>query len=290
MHRGLDFAVGQLANGVAHFKKVFADDCSESLETLLEEMTKEDDGSGDEDGEYLDEVQQEEEDAEGEESEDEGNFMDYVRRSCPHSELDCYRTVMWKYPEEFRQGSVDGRSGSNACSVIALVIAYNFVREGLSLPVDGVISPFWSVVLYQAMRTGNNVYDRFRATLPSRFLSAAEACDILSGSHKIELGHPLPVRLEDEHHHTTISSQLNVLAIAGTTKLAVLVMSGKTSLFIVRYPDVLFVDTHFHLPNNGVVVLRGLCDRLDSFCRSVWAVQEFDNSTFGNLVPVISIS
>lgn len=131
MYRGLDFAVGQLAN--AHFKKVFADDCSESLEMLLEEMTKEDDGSGDEDGEYLDEVQQEEEDAEEEESEDEGNFMDYVRRNCTHSELDCYRTVMWKYPEEFRQSSVDGRSESNACSVIALVIAYNFVTEGFIL-------------------------------------------------------------------------------------------------------------------------------------------------------------
>ena len=78
----------------------------------------------------------------------------------------------------------------------------------------------------------------------------------------ISVKEPLPVRLEDEHHLSTIWGQLDLLT--GTSRNFVnILIDEKTSLFVLIPPSVLYIDTYSHLP----VIVKGSAWNLRTFCR-----------------------
>lgn len=79
-----------------------------------------------------------------------------------NSKMDCHRSNMWLFPLEFSQGCVDGRNGSSACSLIALIIGQAVFSQDVEVPIEKYISPLWSTMLYHSIVTGNNIYDRNR--------------------------------------------------------------------------------------------------------------------------------
>lgn len=288
--RGIDFAMEQISSGVSVFKKVLNENIADISELL----------SNCEDDENVHQVDQ------NEDSGEEDNGDDDVLNSCPvdsiiprtlngeplpyvNSKIDCHGSNVWLFPLEFSQGCVDGRNGSNACSLIALIIGQAVFSQDVEVPIEGYISPLWSTMLYHSMVTGNNIYDCYRASLPARYLSAAEACDILTrnGNFLLEPDEPLPVRLEDEHRMTCISSQLELLTETPSRKLALFTMSEKTSLFVVHPPDVVYVDSHCHAPDAGAAIVLGRCHRLKEFCHSVWDIEGARPDTYGNLVLLL---
>lgn len=121
--RGIDFAMEQISSGVSVFKKVLNENIADIPELL----------SNCEDDENVHQVDQ------NEDSGEEDNGDDDVLNSCPvdsiiprtlngeplpyvNSKIDCHGSNVWLFPLEFSQGCVDGRNGSNACSLIALII------------------------------------------------------------------------------------------------------------------------------------------------------------------------
>lgn len=291
---GLDFAMQQLSSGASIFRKVINESIADISEILLRYEEDEDHDSQIEPNEDSDE--EDNVDAADDDDVSQSFPVDMVIARaldgeplpCVHSEVDTHGSLVWRFPIDFSQGCVDGRNGSNACSLIALVISQ--VIQHVEVPMGGLLSPLWTTMLYDSMVTGNNIYDQYRASLPARYLSAAEACDILArnDNFSLEPQEPLPVRLVDDHQLSSVSSQLQLLANTPSRKLALLTICEKTSLFLVHSPDIVYVDTHCHMPNAGAVVVVGRCDRLNDFCFSVWDIEGTGPNTFGNLVTLLN--
>ena len=87
----------------------------------------------------------------------ESDKIDVVGENIPQSNM-----VLWKYPTEVSQSTLDGRNGSSACSVIALIFAHVAKRELLDLQPTPLLSPVWVMLLCSAIRLGNKLYNLCR--------------------------------------------------------------------------------------------------------------------------------
>ena len=139
----------------------------------------------------------------------ESDKIDVVGENIPQSNM-----VLWKYPTEVSQSTLDGRNGSSACSVIALIFAHVAKRELLDLQPTPLLSPVWVMLLCSAIRLGNKLYDLRRHSLRQRFLSASEAATIVERCVSVSVDAPLPVRVYGDHAPTTLLFQLRVLCSA----------------------------------------------------------------------------
>ena len=67
--------------------------------------------------------------------------------------------LQWTFPVNFCQSTLGGRSGSNACTFIALYFGHLYHRSNLSPPLYGALSTLWKSSLYKAMVEGNKIHD-----------------------------------------------------------------------------------------------------------------------------------
>lgn len=116
-------------------------------------------------------------------------------------------TFSWKFPPEISQSTLDGRNGSSACSVIAVIFAHGVWHERLDLQPLRSLCPLWVKLLIASIRVGNRLYDRCRHSLPHRFLSAAEAASVAEQCVSVSVASALAVRVCDEHAPTTLQHQ-----------------------------------------------------------------------------------
>ncbi|KAL9977255.1 hypothetical protein ACROYT_G014637 [Oculina patagonica] len=72
----------------------------------------------------------------------------------------------WMFPAEFCQLSIDGRNGSNACSLISLAVAHTILTFDISLLLGSHLHSDWSKLFYLCMRLGNALYDKACWSLP----------------------------------------------------------------------------------------------------------------------------
>ncbi|XP_022801589.1 uncharacterized protein LOC111339239 [Stylophora pistillata] len=124
--RGIAFCKSHICSAATKFKAALSgSDYEECLP--LEEGAENDDDVDVDDGTY---------DSTGDCSEDEitfnyknapgaGNNVVVLGEGIPHCD-----TFSWKFPVESSQSTLDGRNGSSACSVIALIFAYGVCMSG----------------------------------------------------------------------------------------------------------------------------------------------------------------
>ena len=114
----------------------------------------------------------------------------------------------WLFPPEFCQSSIDGRNGSNACSVISLAVTRWFLTSNGTFPGPGALSSEWINRFHVRMILGNSIS---RQSLPHRYLNAAEAAQLFSDYAAVKVGQPYPVRLDDPHPLSTLPEQIRLL-------------------------------------------------------------------------------
>ena len=105
----------------------------------------------------------------------------------------------WHFPKNLSQSSIQGRSGSNACTLIALTIAKLFH----TFPLQSVdpTAPLNSTLVYlivSGMLIGNQNYDRVTKGVP-QYLSVREGVSNLSFLGSVTIGSELPVSIVDEN-------------------------------------------------------------------------------------------
>ena len=157
----------------------------------------------------------------------ESDKIDVVGENIPQSNM-----VLWKYPTEVSQSTLDGRNGSSACSVIALIFAHVAKRELLDLQPTPLLSPVWVMLLCSAIRLGNKLYNLCRHSLRQRFLSASEAATLVERCVSVSVDASLPVRVYGDHAPTTLLFQLRVLCSGARGDAALLITNEKTVLFM----------------------------------------------------------
>lgn len=170
--------------------------------------------------------------------------------------------VKWEFTES--QAILDGRNGSNACSVIALIMAKNINEAELTTNNISQLTRTLKILLYKSIRIGNMLYDRSRGSLPHRFLSAAEAAIVSEPVLELSLSSPLPVRVTDPHPPSTLKYHLSKM-YEGTSVQCVVLFAALNFDFII------LVDTHCH-NGSGTVILLGKRTDLNNFiseCQNV---------------------
>lgn len=210
-----------------------------------------------------------------------GEDLEVTGENLPHSNL-----MAWKFPLEISQSTLNGRSGSYACSVIALIFAREVHHQRLDLQPVRLLSPLWVVLMCTAIRIGNWFYDSCRQSLPQRVLSAAEAATIVEQSVSASVDLPLPVRVFDQRAPTTLLFQLRKLCTGNHGHAALLIANEKAVLFMpIGNCSIALVDTHQH-GLHGAEVLLGQRDSLDQFVHASQTVLGLQNDTYANLSSI----
>lgn len=186
-------------------------------------------------------------------------------------------TFSWKFPVEISQSTLDGRNGSSACSVIALIFAHQVWHGRLNLQRTPSLSPLWVMLLCSSIKVGNCLYDCCRKSLPQRFLSASEAATVAEQCVSVTVHSPLAVRVRDDHAPTTLVYQLSALCDGTQGNAALLMANEKTVLFLVLAgQSIALVDTHRHGAYGAEILLGrqrklhqfvGACQKVLEICR-----------------------
>lgn len=83
------------------------------------------------------------------------------------------------------------------------------------------------------IKVGNALYDHSRASLPQRYLSAAEAAMVAGDCLNVSVSEPrLPVRVCDVNGPSTLKHHLSELCNGNTVSYALFIANEKTVLFV----------------------------------------------------------
>ena len=77
--------------------------------------------------------------------------------------------VQWMFPQHFSQSTLGGRTGSNACTFIALYFGHINCRDSLPAPQGYLLLEQWKFALREAIMRGNDIHDE---------LFEGEGCDV----------------------------------------------------------------------------------------------------------------
>ena len=296
---GMNFAMEQLTSGVSAFAPVLPTEADVFLDQATEEQVEqEEQESENEDEDEDDDDKDEDEDDEKEGIKDDNESVDAVLHAlhrievAPGSPLS-YEILapgvhICRFPRTICQGRYKGRNGSNACSVISLLMSYAITKRNIRIQACQTPPELPNTivdVLCGCIELGNEIYDICRASLPSRYISIEEASTLLRAWFDSSVGDALPVRLRDDHDMSTVCGQLSLNASSHDFITAHIIINEKTSLYHFSNNNVMYIDTHSHGSNGSVIVVAKVSD-IQRFCKEVWNLEGHDESTFGNLVFV----
>ena len=173
--KGIAFCKGQLVGAAAKFETALAGSGLEeslNIQDVVEDDTDDDADAGDDaddDGEYEDV-------GDDAANNDSANINPPTAIKVTGETIPRTNLLLWKCPAEVSQSALDGRNGSSACSVIALIFAHGVWHQRLDLPPMLLLCPLWVTLLCTAIRIGNRLYDRCRQSLPRRFFVSIRGC------------------------------------------------------------------------------------------------------------------
>lgn len=190
----------------------------------------------------------------------------------------------WKFSEAFSQSTIDGRVHSNACSIISIAVAHNFLTTNIQLPSEENLPSDWINLLRQCMQKGNELYDS--ATLEHHYLDAKEAADLFNkgSSQKVNVQEPIGyLRIVDVHEQSTLGFHLKEFTEASTRQAALFIYDNKTITFPSCPTDhsILLVDSHLHSTFGAAMILAKPFSHA-GFIPCVKEITGMTDSTHGN--------
>ncbi len=171
--------------------------------------------------------------------------------------------LQWTFPVNFCQSTLGGRSGSNACTFIALYFGHLFLYNNLSAPLDGALSTEWGSALYMAMVEGNKIHDELfegegvDVAVDEAVEMAGAECFVQSIGQSLDL---FGLDCVDQ-----LAAVFEMLTRTQQSSCNVIVTQGRSFLFIVNQDgSSMIVDSHrhgtvgaviAHCPPNSVKIL-----------------------------------
>ena len=166
--------------------------------------------------------------------------------------------TFWPFPSSISQSTILGRTGSNACTFIALLFSKMFFSENVQIPVlSSPLSQTWVYqLIVQGILVGNSIYDSVAQNIPQTFgvsqalQSSTVLNNVIGGT---TVGPEMPVSIIPEaspaanlpfHWRTPLTH--------GKTT-SIFILNSNTVVFIPTTQGVFLLDSHLH-GNSGAHV------------------------------------
>ena len=162
--------------------------------------------------------------------------------------------LQWTFPANFCQSTLGGRSGSNACTFIALYFGHLYLHNNLPLPVNSTLSMEWKCALYKAMKKGNEIHDELfegegvDVSVEDAVDMAGTECFVQSIGQSFDV---FGMDCEDQ-----LAEVFEALSASSTLQSScnVVVTTGRSVLFIANQDgSCMVVDSHKH-GNMGAMI------------------------------------
>ena len=155
--------------------------------------------------------------------------------------------TQWIFPENFSQSTLGGRTGSNACTFIALYFGHLYSHYNLPAPQGYQLSEQWMFALHEAIIKGNEIHDELfegeasDVSVEDAVEMAGIECWVQSIGQNFDLiGFDCQNQLEDVFDSLTAPPLLH-------PKCNVVVTGGKSMLLVVNADgSTMIVDSHRH--------------------------------------------
>ena len=169
---------------------------------------------------------------------------------------------LWLFPHQISQSTINGRHGSTACTLIALLMAYKYHVKKTLLNIQTQLSPAWFNLIVSSILEGNTVHDNAFNHMPVT-LQLPMASRLLMGTiGQINLGQELPVNFSTENnspHTSNLEHYLNNMVqntctSASSPSAIIVTFRGNTFTFVHDgQSNILFLDSHLHEPHGACV-------------------------------------
>lgn len=175
---------------------------------------------------------------------------------------------------ECSQSTILGRSGSNACTFIALYFGHLYFAAHLKPPSNKELSNEWKVCLRQALIKGNDIHDDIFENEPVN-VTVGEAIEIAGNECCVkEIGQQLDAFGQDVIDQLASAFE----QFSHQRPSCVVVVVGDRSVLFLTNSDVssMIVDSHHHVYYGALISYvqpgsqRYLANWLDSMFRLTW--------------------
>ena len=167
-----------------------------------------------------------------------------------------HMVTFWELPAFLSQSTIGGRQGSNACTLISLLLAKTYMtnKQLLQLVDTQPLNQSWIVALVSCMLGGNQVYDAY--TRNPIYLGVVEAIPLVRNSlGQVNYEEELTVCFVKEvgaAEESALSYQLS--RRLSSTNAAFTIISGMTITFISDGSgNIILLDSHLHTPKGALV-------------------------------------
>ena len=162
-------------------------------------------------------------------------------------------STFWFLPSQMSQATLMGRSGSNACTFIALFMASTYIRSTnkniLELYVGSPLNSSWITLMLSSIVRGNNAYDRVTLGIGSPFFSVADAkANLVSVLGNLTIEDTIDLSITTTEPQIPQSSlDFYLQRLDREPNLAALVIGNGMTICFVGYNNKIYVlDNHPH--------------------------------------------
>lgn len=161
----------------------------------------------------------------------------------------------WHFPLSYSQSTLNGRTGSNACTFIALVLSkLHVAAPEMPIPHHS-LSLTWIFRMVQEMEIGNKFYDSYSSGNPVMFGVREAAQKVQSSLGIASLGPELPADIIRQPVATAnLPHQIQLASMMPQTT-SVFIIDQKTVAFIPMGQHVLLLDSHCHTQNGAYIAM-----------------------------------
>ena len=168
--------------------------------------------------------------------------------------------ALWFCLPNISQSKFQGRTSSNACTFIALLLGKSFsITKNATVDIHNEPSSpqVWLRILSTAIERGNNVHDRVTGRRPINFSvrGALRHLDGCLGSTRVEEALDVGFTNEDSQvPQSSLSFHLDRLSHEASNIAALVIVNEMTICFVARGEKLFVLDSHSHIPYGGAMV------------------------------------
>ena len=194
----------------------------------------------------------------------------------------------YHFPREICQSYYGGRNGSNACTMIAVLIAKAFCCGNLDLPETDLLDESWINLYSSCIAEGNRLYDMV-INLKKQgaiYLSVEDVVEEFGDMLQIKsLGFSLPVSFVSETETATVSYQLERLRKFNEKSAVIFIKDSRSGVFLFfKDGPLLFADSHPYGSGGALLVCSTNVNELVMYLAEILRVTSLKG--LGALLPI----